>query len=340
MKEQAAYKVLEHTGEPLVTHDDRLLIRAQKHEIKLEQGWRYRTEIKHSEGEPVIVNMVTTDKEGEVKSISTAQYEELEEEEKAYYRPQFLRGLRLAEGVTVVLLNNQLDLRISSLMQDWRSRYRMALEYMVTLTKREVIKYRPIAGPDERNMVEAIRNRLKRYGRPTEYEHDILIRGELGRQIARELEEHAVHTEGSTYYLQGYVRHKDTRLAVKWYDIGKRDGEEEGRYFKIETTLLKKYFRDNNITVSALTEQPDIQGLMLEDLVKVYAKVFRKLSWRVLKMLAQELGFEIGDRRKAPEQIARAVLQTERTLTDRVETLERQMKEHERRLRRLEKEER
>lgn len=326
MKESKAFKVMDMAGECLITHDDRLLIRAQKSDIGLEADWKSQVDITYQDGRKVVVSYLRSDDDGGLESISVEKYESLSMTEAYGFRPQYLRGLELAEGVTVSLKNNQVDLRICNLMDDWRSRYRMALEYMVELTERGVIKYRPTTEGDERNKVEAIRNRLKRYGRPTEYEHDILFRGELGRQVMADLKAHAVHIEGdATYYLQGYNRNDDTRLSVKYYDIGHREGTGDGEYFKLETTLLKEYFKANKLTVAALTEQPDIQELIADALTKTLTKVIGYLSWGVQSMMAQALSLDITDKRKAPAALARAMLRSERTLTERVAALERDM---------------
>lgn len=330
MKESKAFQVMDMAGAELITHDDRLLLRAQKSEIRLEADWKDQVDISYSDGKPIIVDYWRTGADGTPERASIEEYRGMDWRTQNSYRPQYLRGLRLAEGVTVSFKNNQMDLIICNLMDDWRSRYRMALEYMVTLTERGVIKYRPSAeADDDRNRLEAIRNRLKRYGRPTEYEHDILFRGDLGRRMMAELKGHAVHADdNSTYYLQGYNRAEGTRLAVKFYDIGHREGTGDGEYFKLETTLLKEYFKSNSLTVSAMTEQPEIQELMLDTLVKAFAKIVSHLSWEVQTMMAQALCIEVTDRRKAPAMIARAALRSERTLTERVSELERVQAEH------------
>lgn len=331
MKESKAFKVMDMAGASLITHDDRLMLRAQKSDIKLEADWKDQVDISYADGRPAIVDYWRTGQDGEPERASIEDYEAMDWREKTTWAPQYLRGLKLADGVSVSFKNNQVDLIICNLMNDWRSRYRMALEYMVELTERGVIRYRPTAEGDDRNRLEAIRNRLKRYGRPTEYEHDVLLKGELGRRIMVDLKESAIHAEaGSTYYLQGYNRTADTRLAIKYYDIGHREGVEDGLYFKLETTLLKKYFKSNGLTVSAMTEQPAIQELMLDDLIKALARIVGRCSWEVQTMMAQALSIEVSDRRKAPAMIARAMLRTERTLTERVSELERRMAQHDR----------
>jgi hypothetical protein len=327
MKETEAFRVMDMSNQPIVTHDDRLLVRAQKSEIRLEAEWREQVEVTYADGRPVILDYWRTGSTGEPERASKEQYEAMEWQEQNTYRPQMLRGLVLAEGVSVSFQNNQMDLRICNLFDDWRSRYRMALEYMVTLTERGVIKYRPtVEAEDDRNRLEAIRNRLKRYGRPTEYEHDILFRGELGQRILADLRGYASHTEGqTTLYIQGYNRGDDTSKVVKFYDIGEREGGALGEYFKLETTMLKEYFKAQKITVSELTEQPVIQERITDGLVKTLTKVVGLLSWEVQSMTAQAIGLEISDRRKAPAQIARAMLSTDRTLTARVGELERKV---------------
>ena len=339
MKETEAFRVMDMAEEGIITHDDRLLIRAQKSEIKLEATWRENVDITYADGKPVILDYWRTGSTGESERASIEQYAVMDWREKETYKPQILRGLVLAEGVSVAFQNNQMDLRICNLFDDWRSRYRMALEYMVTLTERGVIKYRPtVEAEDDRNRLEAIRNRLKRYGRPTEYEHDILFRGELGQRIMIDLKGRADHIEGeTTVYLQGYNRGDDTTKSVKFYDIGAREGQATGEYFKLETTMLKEYFKGQGITVSELTEQPIIQERINDGLAKTLTKVVGYLSWEVQSMTAQALGLEISDRRKAPAQIARAMLSTERTLTARVGELERKVAEHDRRIAALER---
>ena len=56
MKEERAFEVLEVTGEALITHDDRLLIRAQKSDIRLEADWRSQVAVTQENGRPVIVD--------------------------------------------------------------------------------------------------------------------------------------------------------------------------------------------------------------------------------------------------------------------------------------------
>lgn len=338
MKEERAFEVLEVTGEALITHDDRLLIRAQKSDIKLEADWRNQVEVTHENGRPVIVDYWRTGKDGTPERVSVEEYTALTWQEQESFRPQVLRGLVLADGVSVSFKNNQVDLRICNLFDDWRSRYRLALEHMVELTERGVIQYRPsVEAEDGRNRLEAIRNRLKRWGRPTEYEHDILLRGELGARIGAELVPHAVQVEGTTVYLQGYKRADNTAKVVKFYDIGEREGTALGEHFKLETTMLKEYFKSEGITVSELTEQPIIQERILESLAKTLAKVLGLLSWEVQTMAAEALGFEVGDKRKAPAQIARAMLSKGRTLTERVNVIEQTMAQHARDIEQLKK---
>lgn len=340
MKESKAFQVAEMAEQTIITHDDKLLIRAQKHKIKLETDWRNETDITYSDGKVVRVNYMRTGIDGAPESISVERYDALTIHEQQSWRLQPLRGIQLADGVSLSIKNNQVDLLICTLMEDWRSRYRMVLEYMVDAVDRGIIKYRPSAEVEtEKNKVEAIRNRLKRHGMPTEYEHDILITGEIGNRIMADLREHAakVSDDGFTIYTQGYTRHKgETQVSVKVYDIGHREGKGDGKYFKIETTLLKPYFKDK-ITVEQLTEQPEIQELIMDALQTTLTKVVGALSWEVQTMLAQALNIEVTDRRKAPSMIARSMLRSERTLTERVGELERKVAEHDKRIAAIER---
>ena len=316
---------MEITGDDVITHDDRLLVRAQKHEIGLESDWRDAAPEVYKDGHPVVLGYWRWKNEiqGEMEFINVGDYAMLTTTEKGKWRRMFERGCELADGISVNIKNNQVDLRICNLFEDWRSRYRIALESMVRLEEKGILKYSPTKEPSERNRLEAIRNRLKRYGKPTEYEYDILVRGELGRRMRSELESKAKHREENTLYLAGSNRFQDTKYSVKFYDVEKRDGQGEGDKFKLEITMLKEYFKASGMGITELTEQPEIQEKMTEELVRIVGKAIRLLEGDTIEMLAEAVQVDSRDRRRAPELIARAIISRPRTLTERVSALER-----------------
>ena len=344
MKESVAFSILEKSGGPAIAHDDRLLIRGQKHEIGLEADWREMTDIRHRNGEPVIVNYVLPGiKHGDPPRdiLDPDRWAALDTPAKIFYRPQYLRGLDLGGGASISIKNNQFDLMLTNLFGNLGSRYRSALEAMVNLTARGVIKYRPRADePTERNRQEAIRNRLRRTTKPTEYEHDLLFAGDLGRAIYRDLWESDKVAEKipGTVYVKGFQKYKGIAAATKVYDIGVREGEAGGEYFKLETTLYKAFFKAEGIGVRELTEQPAIQERMIERLYVDLAAVVKLLSGETMAMLQAELDLTGSrDEKRRHQTIARALLDRRQTLTERVSAIERTQAEHERRIAALER---
>ena len=331
-KENEAYKVLEMSGGGTIAHDDRLLIRGQKHEVGLSEGWRDTVDVRRSHGGIKIVNYF--DRETG-KYLSCEYVDALPYADPGRYRPQCLRGLDLGNGASVDLLNNQVDLYILDLFHNPESRYRSALEAMLDLADRGTLAYTPRVEETPRNRREALRNRLKRYMKPTEYEHDILLDGDIGQAVHADLRASgkALHLEDNTVYLRGYKPDPgQTRYSMKAYDVDARDGNSSGSRFKIETTLRKAYFKQEEITVADMTFQPEIQERMQGELEKALGYAVSLLQWGTKEMLAYALKVETRDARKIDREVARAMLRPERTLTARVDALERDVQAIKRRL--------
>lgn len=340
MKEQGAFTVMELAGEPTIAHDDKLLLRGQKHKVGLSVNWKFATDIKRKNGSLVVVSYHRTGTDGEHERVSASDYEGLPSGERGGYRPQFLRGLDLGNGASLSIRDNQFDLLLTDLWEDFSSRYRLALEAMVKLQRRGVLQYIPRAERSERNTVEAMRNRLYRTCQPVEYEHDLLFAGDLGRTIFKDLSESegVMVTGDTTCYLQGYTRYKGIQSACKVYDIGSREGSDPGEYFKLETTLLKAYFKGKGIGIRNLTEQPESQETVKDRLVWSVSKVVARLRGSTVEQLQHELGLSGGRKDRVHTDIARAMLDRPRTLTERVSALEAGQRSLERRVEQLERE--
>jgi hypothetical protein len=335
-KEGAAFRVLDMMGGGTIAHDDRLLLRAQKSDIGLEESWRETVDVRHRGGEIEIVNYF----DRETGSCVSREYvESMEAPDYARYRPQCLRGLDLGYGASVDLLNNQVDVYLLDLFNNPGSRYRSALEAMLDLADRGTIRYTPRAEESQRNRREAVRHRVKRYLKPTEYEHDILISGELGKAVYDDIRASGKDraAEENTIYLRGRNVEKDTRYSLKIYDVDARDGTGSGARYKIETTLRKAFFKAEGITVADMTFQPDIQERICKELEKGLSYSVGLLSGETMARLAEAVGVETRDRCYMPKEVARAMLRPERTLTARVAELERVQAEHARDIERLKK---
>lgn len=335
MKENAGFQVMELSGESSIVHDDKFLLRAVKSTLGLAVDYRQYVDIKHrGTGERVIVNYILPG--DEVKSITVEQYGELTEIERREYRPQFLRGLELGDGVSLEIKNNQVDMRLYNLFDNLGSRYRTALDNLIELEARGVLQYKPRTPETDRNRTEAIRQRLKRKMKPAEYEHDILISGELGRLMYRDLskvETARVAGEAGTIYLSGFKKYKKQETAYKFYDVGARDGQEGGEYFKIEITLYKEYFKRNGLQVNDITTQVVTQEKILDRLTGIYGKIISKLQGDTVELLQEKLNFyPKGRERDIHRALATELLKPERTLTERVAELERRMQRVERKV--------
>jgi len=335
-KEAGAFAVLAMSGGGTIAHDDRLLVRAQKSNIGLEKGWRETVDVRHKGGEITIVNYY--DRE-EGRCVSCEYIDSLERVDYGRYRPQCLRGLDLGYGASVDLMNNQMDLYLLDLFNNSGSRYRSALEAMLDLVDRGTLKYTPRTDESPRNRREAVRNRIKRYLKPTEYEHDIMIPGTLGKAVYDDIRASgkAQATEENTIYLRGRHVEKQTRYSVKIYDVDERDGTGSGARYKIETTLRKAFFKAEGITVAEMTFQPDIQERICTELEKGLSYTVGLLSGATMARLAEAVSVETRDRCYMPKEVARAMLRPERTLTSRVAELERVQAEHDRRIAALER---
>ena len=180
-----------------------------------------------------------------------------------------------------------------------------------------------------KNREVAIKNRIKKYLRPTEYEHDLMIRSPAiamsiykdVRKIAKEWfaeSKKGVMLYDNSIYLQGYIdkstRNKKGKLAqrrksILVYDIGVREGKRAGEIIKNRDNILQTYFKKPNkgsdpIGIEDLITQPEIQELIYEGLLKTITKVFSLCSNSTKQKLANALDIEIPNCRLAPKKLA------------------------------------
>lgn len=323
--------VMELDGTPLITHDDRLLLRAQKSELRLFDSWRGGTRIARKDGEPVVVSWHHVDDVRKTRSSPPPPEEEL------YWRPQFERTVPL-EGVRVSLKCNQVDVELLDLQNDLRSRYRKALEVLADMIRVGVVRYEPrVSSPTERNVLEAIRHRMRKYAKVTLYEHNLLFRGELGARMFEVLRPHdrALQPYENTVYLKGFNRYDGLQCSQKFYCVSRKERttSDTEELWKLETTFHKTYFKEHGLRdIAQFIEQPDIQEILLQGLSKKLTYVIRLLREGGMKLEQFELGIDTT----SPREQARTLLRRELTLTERVESLEKKTKEHDERLNRIE----
>jgi len=319
--------VMELDGKPLITHDDRLLLRAQKHELGLFDNWRDGTLVARKHGEPVVVSW------HHVEDVSRT-CQEPPAGELGLWRPQFERTVPL-EGVRIAIKCNQVDVELLDLQNDLRSRYRKALEVLAELVSAGVLRYLPrLSEPTPRNVLEAIRHRMRRYAHVALYEHNLLFRGTLGARMLEALRKHdkAGGEFPFTVYLRGFNRYEGLEVSQKFYNVSQKEGRKdtpEGTLYKLETTLHKAFLKKHELRdVAQFIEQPDIQEKLEEHLAKHLASVLQLLQAGGVNV--SQLEFSIGA--GSPREQARQILRRELTLTERVHALEQKTREHDDRL--------
>ena len=354
MKESVALAVMEEMGEKIITHDDTLVLRAQKTRVHSGKGrpggvglndewWRVVPIAIDKEGKQEFTGYWNKDS-GEHHGAGWEATKEGQErlQREAGWKESYRRRLHLGAGVWVTLEANQVDLCISNLYENIGSRYKEALGYLVDMVDRGVVRYKPIVEASERRKREAIRNRLKREFKVSKYEHNILFKGNIGQELFTQFRQVAkvdssMSLEEGTIYLKGFKRYDGQKMAVKYYDIGMREGGEAGQVFKLETTLLKDYFKFAGMGVPDMLEQPVIQERIKTELEKSLEGTLCYVSEGTMYGIQRELGLE---RKATIREVSRAMLASSMTLSERVAELERKVAEHERRVSELEAKER
>ena len=354
MKEAIAVAIMEAMGDKMIVHDDKLLLRALKTRVQTGKGrpggvgleedwWRYVPIAIDNEGNQEFTgywNQGIGEHHGTGWEATDEGRRRLEQEQG--WKPTYRRRLKIGEGVYATMEGNQVDLFIGNLYENMGSRYREALGYLVDMVDRGVVRYQPRIEPSDRRKKEAIRNRMKREFKIAEYEHNVLFRGEVGRELFEQFRtiaerDKSMVLEEGTIYLKGFNRYKGLKRAVKYYDIGKREDSNPGEFFKLETTLLKEYFKSQGMGVSDMLEQPEIQERIKNELEKAIEGTLCLVSEGTMHGIQRELELE---GRATVREVTRAMLSSRRTLSERVAELERKVAEHERRVSELEAKER
>ena len=337
MKEAIAVAIMEAMGDKMIVHDDKLLLRALKTRVQTGKGrpggvgleedwWRYVPIAIDNEGERKITgywNKLTKENHG--KDWKETDEGKRRWESEPGWVTTYERGLELGHRVSVAMEGNRVDLFIGNLYDNMGSRYREALGYLVDMVDRGIVRYQPKMEPNDRRKKEAIRNRLKREFIIAEYEHNILFRGDIGRELFEQFGAVAetgkdMKLEEGTIYLKGFNRYQGIKRAVKYYDIGMREGAEKGELFKLETTLLKAYFKAEGMGVSDMLEQPAIQERIKAGLAKEIEGALCLIAGDTMKQIQKELELEGG---ATVREVTRAMLNSRMTLSERVAELER-----------------
>lgn len=252
----------------VVCHDDRLVFRGQKAEVKLDPEW---WKVVPKTGEVLGWWNTLTDERLSVDSTP---------EGEGWVGCQ-ARAATISKGVSIYAEGSYIDVRMNNLWEDLRRRYRVSLDALVAATERGVLTYRPmqsrrvsLARPrtDTEKRTEAMRLRFRRHWHAVAYEHDLIIPTDIGRTLIEELRpiDMAKGKYPNTVYAKGYGAKES--LLVKAYDMMEKHGVDG---VKIEVTLRQEYLDRNGLKDPATWEtQPDIQAKVESTLRREWSRLF------------------------------------------------------------------
>ena len=281
--------------------DDKIEYRALKKNPKtkvkfpLSELWKYETSYARNEnGKVKIVNYFKNK-----TTLSVKDYETMSERERWGWFPQIEREVTFNNNTKAIFRNNEVNLRIYDLKNNFESRYKIALDSLIKLNDRNVIEYNRRTSYSEKNEREGIRQILKRHFKLCEYEYNLNIDDkeisniiyttlreqiETGRYINR-----GAHLETNTLYLKGFGRGKAAAkdIIIKVYSIEGRDegrGYQIGDKIKIEITLKSGWFKekrkkDEAVKVNDFTYQEKIYSIIKDEVIKYIKKyIYRPIK--------------------------------------------------------------
>lgn len=262
----------------LVCHDDKLILRCQKHLAGLSSDW-WRALLPTGE----VTGWWHPDT-GEHRGARDAP------PEGRGWKPCSARSTKLAQDVIMYARDAYIEVRLDNLWTDFRSRYRLGLEAVLDACSRGIIGYRG-SEATPRHKQEALRNRFKRWWTVAAYEHDlVLLDAGIGESMMRELAQHQTgKAEWSTVYLKGFAgaRRKDKPIEVKAYPMLEQHGV---RAWKLEVTLRSEYIKRHDMrSPENWLTQPRIQSRISDTLKREWRGAF-SMAPETRQRLAEAIG--------------------------------------------------
>jgi len=292
--------------EPIITHDDRLILRVLKHKAGLADDWWHYA---HKTGE---ITGYYNEKTGERHGASFVP----PDDPAGNWKPCYKRRLGVSEGVYFDGYDNIIELSINNLWNDFGNRYRTALEAILKVQP-VLLDYKPTAPISPRNTREAFRYRLRNQWNVARYEHNLLFDKQISEIFFREIQSAPTQAKyENTLYFKGYDDTKKT--SVKAYRMTKHDMPDN---VKIEVTLRYNTLRGNKLQdPNIFTTQPEIQAKIAKLLKKEWVEIM-KYTPETKQELRRHLKPEAGlfDALAAPEHTFEAVFR-------RIEAVEAELK--------------
>jgi len=305
-KEYNGFMLMQALDLPVLLHDDKLTLRASKRtasgEKNIEEDF-YRLMARNA-----LISYWNPETGEHIKP------NEYNDEKHRGWIACWEWGRQLGKDIFVFVSFNQIDLKICNLWWDFRKRYRISLETAFSAMQGGIIPYKPRAILKERNVWEAIRNRLKRNFKVSEYETNFLLNETIAEIFENEVKSFEdVRIERNTVF----IKHSN-EATVKFYKPFEREREKFSgdltntqKGGKIEITLKRNFFKRAGIRVENLGEQPEIFELIRARIERELNGVFEMLSKTTRRKIACELGIQTI----AVEDITKKMTDTKNAMT-------------------------
>lgn len=289
-------------------HDDKLVFRGQKHEVKLDDDWKAvmpRTGEVYRYGQ--VIEPPEYDDKGRrmSKYISIEKYRTLPDSEKKQWYECKARTVTLPDDVIVHAEGAYIDIRMCNLWENMRTRYRASLDALVESVHRGIVAYDGKGEEGSRQELEAMRRRFNNRWHAVEYEHNLILPTDVGLELIKGLSEYdmAKGAYPGTVYTKGFDAKES--MLVKVYDQRERHGLDS---VKLEVTLRQDYIERHGMKKpNVWEEQPDIQGRIESTLKREWGIVFGKVKG-VTAMLAERVKVK-------PAELFDFMVDTKNTLT-------------------------
>ncbi len=300
-------------GLTVLTHDDCIVIRAQKHRIGLDAYWWKETRngdlygwcrFENGNSKPV----ETVNNAGMFPNEATGR--------AAGWRPKYEKRRKLADGVEFIARDSYIELAIDLWCQPFATRYRVALDALADACTAGIISYKGRKLRTSRHAREAVRLRLKKFAAVARYEHNLTLPRDIGDALLTELRPHDeaegkyADKEGGTVYLSGYrARAKNAGDKVVAYRIGEQEHEQARGRVKLEVALRKEKLDAHGMrAVSLWYDQPAIQERLEKVLLYHWRRVMKKAP-KAMAMLKERT------EQKTDEQLFAFMLKPDHTLS-------------------------
>ena len=272
-------------GLQVITHDDRLVLRGQKHEVGLKKGrsgygWRK--------------NLIRDDKILGYWNPETKEKRSVEEGARLGFLEVHPYKTNLSKKVTLSAQDSYVDIRIGGLYQRDKvetTRYLEQLNSVLATLQKEILDYKPRSlEPTDKNKRDALRNRLNKHWKVSSYEYNVTILDrQIGAVLFSELEGFAEHREENTVYVKGFkgTSSSNKPILLKYYDM---QDIHQVDAFKIEITFRKDYLKRHKLKEPKKWLTADkMQDILKAGIIKNLNKVFKQAP-KAKKMLSQKMG--------------------------------------------------